>query len=53
MAMLRGSERQVADVLIERPVDPNFKPTPEHCQRMHSAARGNGSPFSLFEQLFR
>jgi murein L,D-transpeptidase YcbB/YkuD len=52
MAQLRGSERNVADVSIERPADPNFKPTPQHVQRMHSAARG-GSPFSLFEQLFR
>ena len=52
MALLKGSERNVADVSIERPADPNFKPTPQHVQRMHSAARG-GSPFSLFEQLFR
>ncbi len=27
MSILRGSERQVADVAIERPADPNFKPT--------------------------
>ena len=52
MALLRGNERNVADVSIERPVDPNFKPTPQHFQRMQSAARG-GSPFALFEQLFR
>jgi murein L,D-transpeptidase YcbB/YkuD len=52
MALLKGSERNVADVSIERPADPNFKPTPQHVQRMQSAARG-GSPFSLFEQLFR
>jgi murein L,D-transpeptidase YcbB/YkuD len=52
MALLKGSERAVADVSIERPADPNFKPTPQHVQRMNSAARG-GSPFSLFEQLFR
>jgi L,D-transpeptidase YcbB len=52
MAQLRGSERAVADVAIERPADPNFKPTAQHVQRMHSAARG-GSSFSLFEQLFR
>jgi hypothetical protein len=42
----------VADVAIERPADPNFKPTAQHVQRMNSAARG-GSPFALFEQLFR
>ena len=47
MALLKGSERAVADVSIERPADPNFKPTPQHVQRMNSAARG-GSPFSLF-----
>ena len=52
MAQLRGSERAVADVAIERPADPNFKPTAQHVQRMHSAARG-GTSFSLFEQLFR
>jgi murein L,D-transpeptidase YcbB/YkuD len=52
MAQLRGSERAVADVAIERPADPNFKPTAQHVQRMNSAARG-GRPFSLFEQLFR
>ncbi len=52
MALLKGSERNVADISIERPADPNFKPTVQHVQRMHSAARG-GSPFALFEQLFR
>jgi murein L,D-transpeptidase YcbB/YkuD len=52
MAQLKGSERAMADVSIERPADPNFKPTPQHVQRMNSAARG-GSPFALFEQLFR
>jgi murein L,D-transpeptidase YcbB/YkuD len=52
MAQLRGSERAVADVAIERPADPNFKPTPQHVQRMNSATRGGG-PFALFEQLFR
>jgi murein L,D-transpeptidase YcbB/YkuD len=52
MALLKGSERNVADVSMERPADPNFKPTPQHVQRMQSAARG-GTPFSLFEQLFR
>ncbi|MND09138.1 hypothetical protein D3C83_322400 [compost metagenome] len=51
-AALKGSERNVADVAIERPADPNFKPTAQHVQRMQSAARG-GTPFSLFEQLFR
>jgi murein L,D-transpeptidase YcbB/YkuD len=56
LAQLRGSERAVADVALDRPADPNFKPTPQHVQRMQSAARGGGgggNPFSLFEQLFR
>lgn len=53
-AVVKG-ERAVADVAIERPADPNFKPTPEHRTRMQSAARGGGggNPFALFEQLFR
>jgi L,D-transpeptidase YcbB len=54
IAQLKGSERNVADIAIERPADPNFKPTQQHVQRMQSAARGGGgSSFSLFEQLFR
>jgi murein L,D-transpeptidase YcbB/YkuD len=53
-SLLKGSERAVADVLFERPADPNFKPTPQHVQRMRSAAGGgSGNPFALFEQLFR
>jgi murein L,D-transpeptidase YcbB/YkuD len=53
-SLLRGSDRAVADVLYERPADPNFKPTREHVQRMRSAASGGGgNPFALFEQLFR
>jgi murein L,D-transpeptidase YcbB/YkuD len=54
MSILKGSERQVADVAIERPADPNFKPTAEQGQKLRSAAGGGrGSPFALFEQLFR
>ena len=53
LSLLNGEERKVADVSIERPADPNFKPTGEHRQRLQSAARGGGNPFSLFEQLFR
>jgi murein L,D-transpeptidase YcbB/YkuD len=53
MGVLKA-ERAVADVAIERPADPNFKPTPEHHQRLNSVARGGGpNPFALFEQLFR
>ena len=55
MSILKGSERQVADVAIERPADPNFKPTPEQGQKLRSAAGGGGggSPFGLFDRLFR
>jgi murein L,D-transpeptidase YcbB/YkuD len=42
MSILKGSERQVADVAIERPADPNFKPTPEQGQKLRSAAGGGG-----------
>jgi murein L,D-transpeptidase YcbB/YkuD len=55
MSILKGSERQVADVAIERPADPNFKPTAEQGQKLRSAAGagGGGSPFTLFDRLFR
>ena len=54
MSILKGSERQVADVAIERPADPNFKPTPEQGQKLRSAAGGGGWRHSrLFDQLFR
>jgi len=54
LSVLKGSERAVADVAVERPADPNFKPTPEQGQRLNSVARsGVPSPFALFEQLFR
>jgi murein L,D-transpeptidase YcbB/YkuD len=42
ISILKGSERQVADVAIERPADPNFKPTPEQGQKLRSAAGGGG-----------
>ena len=40
MSILKGSERQVADVAIERPADPNFKPTAEQGQKLRSVAGG-------------
>ena len=52
LALLKGSERMVADVAVERPADPNFKPTGGDRQRLNSAA-GVSSPFALFEQIFR
>jgi murein L,D-transpeptidase YcbB/YkuD len=42
ISILKGSERQVADVAIERPADPNFKPTAEQGQKLRSAAGGGG-----------
>ena len=42
MSILKGSERQVADVAIERPADPNFKPTAEQGQKLRSVAGGGG-----------
>ena len=50
-AVLQSPERAVADVGIERPADPNFRPTAQHVQRMNGVARG-GNPFALFERLF-
>jgi murein L,D-transpeptidase YcbB/YkuD len=56
MSIMRGSERAVADLAIERPADPNFKPSAEEGSRLRNVARGGGgvpAPFALFEQLFR
>jgi murein L,D-transpeptidase YcbB/YkuD len=54
MAILKGSERQVADLAMERPADPNFKPTPEQGAKLRSAAGGgSGSPIGIFNLLFR
>jgi murein L,D-transpeptidase YcbB/YkuD len=54
ISILQSRERAVADAAIERPADPNFKPTPEAAQRLKNVARGNvHSPFALFERLFR
>ena len=50
-SIMKSSERLVADAGIDRPADPNFRPTPQHVERMHSAARG-GNPFQLFD-IFR
>jgi L,D-transpeptidase YcbB len=55
IGIMKGDERRVADVAIERPADPNYKPTGDARQRMRSVAggAGGGNPFALFEQLFR
>ncbi|MBM3528438.1 MAG: murein L,D-transpeptidase [Alphaproteobacteria bacterium] len=54
LAQLRGAERAVADVIMERPADPNYQPTPDDAKRLQSVARGGvPNPFAVFEQLFR
>jgi murein L,D-transpeptidase YcbB/YkuD len=50
-AVFRGPERAVADVGIERPADPNFRPTAQHVRRMNGVA-WSGNPFALFDRLF-
>jgi murein L,D-transpeptidase YcbB/YkuD len=53
-SILHGSERQVADVAVERPADPNFKPTAEQNARLKAVAGGGPSnPFALFGRVFR
>jgi hypothetical protein len=53
-SILHGSERQVADVAVERPADPNFKPTAEQNARLKALAGGGPSnPFALFGRVFR
>lgn len=51
MSILK-TERAVADVPMERPTDPNFKPTAEEGAKLRAAAGGSG-PFDLFGRLFR
>ena len=53
ISILKGSERQVADVAIERPADPNFKPTPEQGRKLRSAAGGGGGGGGPLGWLFR
>jgi len=43
----------VADVAIERPADPNFKPTPEQGQKLRSAAGVGGGGGGPLGWLFR
>jgi len=62
---LKGSERRVADVAIERTADPNYKPSPVDIERLDRVAGGGwGSgwgrgraraedPFSFLSRLFR
>jgi murein L,D-transpeptidase YcbB/YkuD len=62
---MKGSERRVADVAIERPADPNYKPSPTDFARLDNVSRGDGgswdngsrrssdNPFSFIGRLFR
>jgi murein L,D-transpeptidase YcbB/YkuD len=63
---LRGSERRVADVILERPADPNYRPSPTDFARLDRVpSDGGGSwggggrgrysenPFSFLDRLFR
>ncbi|MCX7311612.1 MAG: L,D-transpeptidase family protein [Alphaproteobacteria bacterium] len=53
ISILKGSERQMADVVIERPADPNFKPTPEQGAKLRNAAGGSGGSSGPLGWLFR
>jgi murein L,D-transpeptidase YcbB/YkuD len=65
VSILKGSERRVADVQIDRPADPNYKPTPTDLARLENVPRDGGSwdygrrspggenPFGFFGRLFR
>jgi murein L,D-transpeptidase YcbB/YkuD len=66
-SIMKGSERRVADVAIDRPADPNYKPTPTDLARLANVPRDGGgwdygndlygrrgdNPFSFFGRLFR
>ena len=51
MSILKGSERQVADVAIEQPADPNFKPTRAGSEAPECGGR-RPRPFAPFELAF-
>jgi murein L,D-transpeptidase YcbB/YkuD len=53
MSILRSSERRVADIAMERPADPNFKPTPQQGAKLRNAAAGGEPSWGLFGRLFR
>jgi murein L,D-transpeptidase YcbB/YkuD len=52
MSILRSSERQVADVAVARPADPNFRPTPKQGARLRSVT-GGVPQFEVFDRFFR
>jgi L,D-transpeptidase YcbB len=63
--IMKGSERRIADVQIDRPADPNYRPTPTDFARLENVPRDNDGgyggrrggggqdPFSFFGRMFR
>ena len=61
LSQLKGSERRVADVVMDRPANPNYQPSPTDFARLdnvpreggYSGGRG-GDPFAgFFGRIFR
>jgi murein L,D-transpeptidase YcbB/YkuD len=52
VSILRGGERRIADIAVERPADPNFRPTPEQGAKLRHAAGGEPQ-WGLFSRIFR
>jgi murein L,D-transpeptidase YcbB/YkuD len=68
-SILKGHDRRVADIAIERPADPNYKPSPTDFARLENVPRdgggdvfgggysgrrgGGGDPFAFFGRIFR
>jgi L,D-transpeptidase YcbB len=62
LSQLKGSERKVADVVMDRPANPNYRPSPTDFARLDNVPReggysgysGRGSdPFAGFFRIFR
>ena len=61
--IMKASERKVADVAIDRPADPNYKPSPTDFARlenvprdgssMYGSSRSSENPFAFFGRMFR
>ena len=65
LPFIKGNERKVADIAIERPADPNYKPSPTDFARLenvprdgggfdfYGSGRSSGSPLGFLNRLFR
>jgi L,D-transpeptidase YcbB len=66
IGLLKGSDRRIADIAIDRPQDPNYKPSPTDFARLDNVPRDGGDysgnysrrssgsdPFSFIGRLFR